>query len=396
MSVRVPLILSLIVIVASGAGLLSPAGDAVPLNPLNPVPGVTPEIALEPVVTGLAAMTYATTAGDGSDRMFLVEQRGTVRLLQDGELHSGFWLDIRDRVNSAGFERGLFALAFHPDFSDNGRVLASYTGAGGASVISEFTVADPATGKPDPESERIIITVAQPFSNHNGGLIKFGPDGYLYTSLGDGGSGGDPLNNGQRLDTLLGAMLRIDVDVPSGYAIPDDNPFLGDPEARDEIWSYGLRNPWRWSFDRATGDLYIADVGQNTYEEVNFEPAAHPGGANYGWRAWEAFNMYDSSQALSADTATMTFPIISYPTGFNCSITGGYVYRGDAIPDLDGWYLYSDWCSGTVWGAVTTPVVGVSFTLLDNNFRVSSFAEDDDGELYIVSHNGGLYRVISG
>lgn len=396
MSVRVPIMLSLLVIGSVATGLLVPGSDAVPLPQQNPIPGVTPEIGLEPVVTGLNAMTYATHAGDGSDRMFLVEQRGTVRLLENGELIAGDWLDIRDRVNTVGFERGLLSIAFHPDFEDNGEVFASYTRApDGSTKISRFTVDDPASGQPDPDSEETILIHPQPFGNHNGGLIKFGPDGHLWIGLGDGGSGGDPQGNAQNTQNLLGAMLRIDVDTPRGYAIPDDNPFVGDDDALDEIWSYGLRNPWRWSFDRDTGDLWLADVGQSTYEEVNVEPAAHPGGANYGWRAWEGYNMFNQGEALTLDTATMTFPAISYSTTSpNCSVTGGYVYRGENEPDLEGWYLYSDWCSGVIWGAQATPLLGVSFTLLNSGMNVSSFAEDEDGELYVVQHGpGGLHRI---
>ncbi len=397
MFVRVPLLLSLLVIGSVGTGLLVPGTDAVPIPQQNPVPGVTPEIDLEAVVTGLQPLTYATPAGDGSDRMFLVEQRGTVRLLENGDLIGGDWLDIRDRVNSAGFERGLLSIAFHPDFEDNGELYASYTRTpDGATKISRFTVDDPANGQPDPQSEETILIQPQPFANHNGGLIRFGPDGYLYIGLGDGGSAGDPQGNAQNTGNLLGAMLRIDVDTASGYAIPDDNPFVGNADALDEIWSYGLRNPWRWSFDRDTGDLWLADVGQNMYEEVNVEPATHLGGANYGWRAWEAYNMYNPGEAASLDTATMSFPAISYPTASpNCSVTGGHVYRGEATPTLEGWYLYSDWCSGKIWGALATPIVGASFTLLSTNMNVSSFAEDESGELYVVQHApGGLHRIV--
>lgn len=347
-------------------------------------------IQLVPVITGLDQPLYLTHAGDGSGRLFVVEQVGRVLVLDgpnDGDPE--VYLDIRDRVRAQG-EQGLLGLAFHPSFADNGYLFVSYTNSGGDSIISRFQVESPADGRPDPSDETVILTVQQPYANHNGGQIAFGPDGYLYVGLGDGGSGGDPLGQGQNLNTLLGALLRLDVD--SQDLIPPDNPFVG-REGRGELWAIGLRNPWRFSFDRATGDLYIADVGQSAREEINFQPANSPGGENYGWNIWEGSARYSSGDPVS----DVTWPVFEYENGVDgCSVTGGYVYRGEAIPPLQGIYIFSDYCSGVLHGLVRQGDRWRSAPILETGFRVSSFGEDEDGELYVIDHQGGVYRLVPG
>ena len=341
------------------------------------------------VVAGLEQPVHVAWAGDGSDRMFIVEQTGRVRVFAGGRLEAEPYLDLRDRVTSGG-ERGLLSIAFHPDFAQNGQVYVSYTGRRGESVLARYRVADPASGRPDPAAEEILLTVPQPYANHNGGLILFGPDGYLYFGLGDGGGAGDPEGNGQNPETLLGGLLRLDVDGAGGDLIPDDNPFVGRP-GRDELWAIGLRNPWRFSFDRRTGDLYLADVGQSRREEINFVPAGSGAGRNFGWNIWEGSLRYRDGEAVSE----VTFPVAEYATGSEgCSVTGGYVYRGRRLPQLEGVYLYSDYCAGTLWALWRDGDSWRSAELLQTDLRVTSFGEDADGELYIVDHRSSIFRLV--
>ncbi|MCA9981605.1 MAG: PQQ-dependent sugar dehydrogenase, partial [Anaerolineales bacterium] len=329
----------------------------------------------------------------GDERLFITQQHGVINIIQNGQVLPDPFLYIEQRVNSDGYEQGLLGLAFHPDYVNNGRFFVNYTRGDGATVIAEFAV-DPANpNRALPESERVLLTIAQPYRNHNGGQLKFGPDGYLYIGTGDGGSADDPPNNGQRTDTLLGKMLRIDVNNDNGdpYAIPADNPFVADSAVRDEIWATGLRNPWRFSFDRETGDLYIADVGQNMWEEINFQPAASTGGENYGWRIFEASHCYLDD----CSTPGLTPPIFEYNhEGGHCSVTGGYVYRGEAHPDLYGNYFLADYCSGQLWRMVQTEN-GWNTAVINNvGFLVSSFGEDASGELYIIDQGAGaVYRL---
>jgi len=305
----------------------------------------------------------------------------------------GTFMDISERIRSGG-EQGLLGLVFHPDFESNGRFFVNYTHPRGDTVVSEFGL--DAAGNGDPNSERILLTIAQPYSNHNGGMIAFGSDGYLYIGMGDGGSGGDPHGYGQRLDTLLGKMLRIDVNSGDPYGIPADNPYADGNGGLPEIWSSGLRNPWRFAFDRATGGMFIGDVGQNVREEINVEPAGE-GGRNYGWNIMEADRCYDQS---SCNRQGLTLPAASYGRDDgSCSVTGGYVYRGSAFPDLYGGYVYSDYCSGVLWafdaesaletGAANAVALGESGT------SPSSFGEDEAGELYLVGHGGAVYRLVA-
>ncbi|MFN8388365.1 MAG: PQQ-dependent sugar dehydrogenase [Anaerolineales bacterium] len=317
---------------------------------------------------------------DPLGRLWIVEKLGHIHLFQNGQLDIDTpFLDIEDRVNDESNEMGLLGLALHPNFSQNGYFYVNYTGARGDTFISRFTAGENSV---DPNSEVILLRVKQPYPNHNGGTMNFGPDGYLYMGLGDGGSGGDPEGNGQSLDTLLGKILRIDVDSKEPYAIPADNPF------GDEIWAYGLRNPWRMSFDSATGDLYIGDVGQDTWEEIDFIPAGSPGGENFGWDHREG--MHDFEGGGPAD---MIEPIAEYRhSEGGCSVTGGYVYRG-AMPEWNGIYLFGDYCRGIVWGLIRSGETWQKQLLFDTNFAITSFGQDTNGEVYILDNDGGVYRL---
>jgi glucose/arabinose dehydrogenase len=285
-------------------------------------------------------------------------------------------------------------MAFHPDYAQNGRFYVSYTNAAGNTRVVRYEVSAADPDSADPATASQVLAVVQPYTNHNGGLIAFGPDGYLYVGLGDGGSGGDPQNRAQNLDSLLGKMLRLDVNGGTPYTIPASNPLVG-AAGRDEIWARGLRNPWRFSFDRVTGDLYIGDVGQNAWEEVNVQPAASPGGENYGWRIMEGTACFNPSN--NCPTAGLTLPVTVYGHGAGCSITGGYVYRGTALPVLAGQYLYSDYCAGFVrsfayaGGGAADPRDWTA--QLGPSGNVTSFGEDAAGELYIMTAGGDLYRI---
>jgi glucose/arabinose dehydrogenase len=351
---------------------------------------------LEEIVTGLDNPIYLTSAGDGSERLFVLEQTGTIELIKDGALQSMPFLDITNRVNqeirSSYSERGLLGLAFHPNYSENGQFFVHYSDLAGDTVIARYHVSADNPDAADPGSEEIIFTHEQPFPNHNGGQIDFGPDGYLYIGLGDGGSGGDPLNNGQTPDSLLGKILRIDVDGEVPYSIPPDNPANGvNPDLAPEIWAWGLRNPYRFSFDRATGDLYIADVGQNQWEEVNFEAADSTGGENYGWNVFEATKRFSNGP----EPANAVMPIAEYDHSNGCSITGGYVYRGEAIPALQGVYIFGDWCSGKLWATYRDDSDAWQTMPFGESFRqITAFGQGDDGELYLVAYNGGIWKFM--
>ncbi len=374
-------------------GVLTGCGTQLAAQPDDPCEVVTPRvaqpsIALDPVADGFESPAYLTHAGDGSVRLFVVEQPGAIRILENGETRSTPFLDIRDRVAFGG-ERGLLSVAFHPDFEENGRLFVDYTRASdGATVVSEFVVDDGAD-RVDPSTERVLLTIEQPFSNHNGGQLQFGPDGYLYVGMGDGGAGGDPQNNGQDLGTLLGSLLRIDVNPQNGrpYGIPTDNPFVDQAGARDEIYAYGLRNPWRFSFDRCTGNLFLADVGQNEWEEVDLVEK----GGNYGWNVMEGNHCFRST---NCDESDLELPIAEYSHDQGCSITGGYVYRGSAVPELVGHYLFADFCSGRIWSTFPTESgAWAMHQLLNTARRLTSFGKGAAGELYAVDIDGGIYRV---
>jgi glucose/arabinose dehydrogenase len=379
----VPLVL---LVTAAPFGVLAGGeGDVV-------APNLPPLINLVQVASGLTSPILATHAGDGSGRMFFVEQRGLVHQRVGGTMDPVPWLDVRSKVVCCG-ERGLLGLAFHPNFETNGIAIISYTRAGdGATVIEKLTVANPLTGRPSPNGQ-VVLTHPQPFSNHNGGGVAFGPDGNLYIAIGDGGSGGDPQNNAQNPNNLLGKMVRINVDGASGYTVPAGNMFPNGNGGRAEICSMGLRNPWRWSFDRGTGDLWIADVGQNLWEEVNRVDAGTPCGQNYGWRPWEGFYPYNPVEALNpARLDDWTFPVIAYNHFPHCSVTGGYVHRGPGTV-LEGAYLYGDYCSGVVWALIGAEGVYANVQLLDTPYNISSFGEDEAGNVYLVHYGGAVYRI---
>lgn len=347
------------------------------------------------VADGFRRPLLVTHAGDGSGRLFVVEQGGLIRVIKDGAVLAEPFLDVSALISPAArgndyTERGLLGLAFHPDYAKNGLFYINYTDASGNTVVARYAVLSDNPDRADPASALPLLYVPQPYSNHNGGHMAFGPDGYLYISLGDGGSGGDPQGNGQNLGTLLGKILRIDVNAGEGYAIPPDNPFVDRTDARPEIWAWGLRNVWRFSFDRETGDLYLADVGQNRWEEINFQPATSRGGENYGWNAYEGTHVY-SGQAPASE---VVMPVLEYEhTNGWCSVTGGFVYRGERISALQGYYLYGDWCTGTVWAA--RPGDGGAWQAsiaLEAERQISSFGEDEAGELYLVDYGGAVLR----
>ena len=361
---------------------------------------VPDRLALRQVASGLNSPIGITNAGDGSNRLFINEQGGRVRVISaSGELMGEPFLDIADRLTRSGNEQGFLGLAFHPNFERNGRLFVHYSRASdGATVVSEIQ-ASPDHQRADPGSERVLLTVEQPFSNHNGGQLAFGPDGYLYIGLGDGGSGGDPFGNGQSRQTLLGKILRIDVDSPPAadraYAIPHDNPYAPDGRepgrGRLEIWAYGLRNPWRFSFDAETAELYIGDVGQNAYEEIDRAPARSRGGENYGWNILEGNQCY---LEYPCDQSTYVSPITEYPHSLGCSVTGGYVYRGNAFPDLQGIYVFADYCSGWVFAIDPAGEPGPPTRVLESGVAPAAFGTSEDGELYVADRGGTVQQVI--
>jgi glucose/arabinose dehydrogenase len=318
---------------------------------------------------------------DGSGRLFIIEKAGRIRIFQNGQLLDQPFLDISDRVGSSGNEQGLLGLAFHPQYSQNGRFFVNYTDNNGDTVIARYQASsDPNVA--DSNSEVKLLGVDQPFANHNGGVLAFGPDGYLYAGLGDGGSQGDPYGNAQNTKVLLGKILRLDVDSVEPYAVPSDNPF------GNEVWAYGLRNPWRLSFDKLTGDLYIGDVGQNTWEEIDYLPKGSAGGTNFGWNLREGAHDYNGS--ASSD---LTEPVAEYShQEGGCSVTGGYVYRG-SMPEWNGIYLYGDYCTGIIWGLIHSNDRWQKQLLFDTDFTITSFGQDENGEVYLVSDNGGVYRL---
>ncbi len=353
-------------------------------------PGPAESVRLERVATGLDNPLFLTSP-PGDARLFVVEQPGRIRIIQNGQLLDTPFLDLTGRISSGG-ERGLLGLAFHPDYARNGRFFVNYTDPNGDTRIVRFRAsADP--NRADAASATPILAIPQPFSNHNGGMTAFGPDGKLYIGMGDGGSGGDPQGNGQNLGTLLGAMLRIDVDGAAPYSIPADNPLVGTPGARPEIWAYGLRNPWRFSWDRDTGTLFTADVGQNRWEEINAVPA-RAAGLNYGWNRLEGTHCFRDE---SCERAGTTLPVIEYNHDDGCSVTGGYVYRGRQVPSIQGQYFYADFCGGWVHSVRVdgTSVSAAREWEFGDIGRILSFGEDAAGELYVLSSNGSVYRLMA-
>ncbi len=361
----------------------------------TPVPG-TPALTTVLVARGLSSPVDLQVPPGERSRLFVVEQAGRIRIVRNGAVAAAPFLDIVGRVGSGG-ERGLLGLAFHPQYASNGRFFVNYTDRGGDTHIAEFRAPSPAADTADAASERQVLFVRQPFANHNGGGLAFGPDGLLYIGLGDGGSGGDPQGNGQSLSTLLGKMLRIDVNQGTPYGIPADNPFASRAGAR-EVWQYGLRNPWRFSFDRGTGDLYIGDVGQGALEEIDVGIASRRGGENWGWNTMEGSRCFRPASGCS--TSGLSRPVAEYDhSGGACSVTGGVVYRGCRLPGYAGTYFYADYCAGFVRsfrlvnGAATDPRDWTSMLSrgLDNP---TAFGADTDGVVYIVDGDGEIYRIV--
>uniref|UniRef100_A0A7C4Q6A1 Glucose dehydrogenase n=1 Tax=Bellilinea caldifistulae TaxID=360411 RepID=A0A7C4Q6A1_9CHLR len=344
------------------------------------------------IAGGLRRPTDLADPNDGSGRLLVLEQPGLIRVIADGQLQERAFLDLTDRVGANSSEQGLLGIALDPDYAENGIFYLNYTDKNGNTVVSRFQrAADGQRG--DPQSEQVLLYVEQPYANHNGGDLEFGPDGFLYIGLGDGGSAGDPQRRAQNNQTLLGKMLRIDVRGQAAYAIPADNPFATGSNGRQEIWANGLRNPWRYTFDRLTGDLYIADVGQNKYEEINFVPAGSPPGLNFGWHYREATHPFADTPPAGLQ---LYDPVHEYGRNDGCSVTGGYVYRGNQLPEFYGVYLFGDYCNGFVWGMLRDSggnwLVERLFQLGAN---ISSFGEDAQGELYLLDHRAGsVYQLV--
>jgi glucose/arabinose dehydrogenase len=348
------------------------------------------KLELRPVAGGFEAPIYITHAGDGSNRLYVVEQGGAIHTMVNGRVEAEPFLDVSDLTDPGG-EQGLLGLAFHPDFEDNGRFFVDYTDTGGDTVVAEYRARG---GRADPGSARVLLRIDQPYPNHNGGALEFGPDGSLYIAMGDGGSAGDPEDRAENRNEFLGKLLRIDVDGASPYEIPADNPFA-EEGGRPEVWAYGLRNPWRFSFDRPTRTLWIADVGQNAREEVN-RVAFRRGGLDYGWNEMEGTACFEPPTGCDAQGSVA--PITEYSHEEDgCSITGGYVYRGRRSPVLRGGYFFSDFCSGKVWAidaegsARQRPI-----ELLDTEHAVSSFGVDARGELYLTDLARGEILLVTG
>jgi glucose/arabinose dehydrogenase len=352
----------------------------------------TPKIEPKLIARGLEQPTDIAATPDTADkRLFIVEQAGVIRIVNaNGTLQDKPLLDIKAKVQHSG-EMGLLGLTFHPKFQDNGHFFINYVDKARNTIIARYTISQQ-TGLADSGSEKVLLKVAQPYPNHKGGALAFGPDGYLYIALGDGGSGGDPENRAQNKKELLGKILRIDIDQDDSYAIPPDNPFANAAGAKPEIWALGLRNPWRISFDRQTGELYIADVGQNALEEINMQPKGK-GGANYGWRCYEASQTYNTTGCQDASTYTM--PVLQYDRGDGrCSITGGAVYRGSNFPALLGSYFYTDYCSGQMYYAKNVSGTWTAVLATTVAKGVTTYGQDSQGELYFANANSGeLFRV---
>ncbi len=357
----------------------------------------TPMLTAIVVATGLDSPVALVVPEGDLERLYVVEQPGRIRTIEQGAVSEAAFLDLTDRV-VAGGERGLLGLAFHPTFAESGRLFVNYTGLGGETRISEFRLSDD-PARADPTSERIVLRVAQPFSNHNGGDLAFGPDGMLYIALGDGGGAGDPRGNGQNLGTPLGSVLRIGVDGEEPFEVPDDNPFVSRHDVFPAIWAYGLRNPWRISFDRETGDLYIGDVGQGRVEEIDVGLATRHGGENYGWNLTEGSLCFEPPSGCSGEGITP--PVLEYGHDQGCSVTGGVVYRSCRMPGYHGSYFYGDFCSALIrsfrldGGAVVDHIDWTEdLSLAAGIENISAFGVDAEGEIYVLSHGGTVFKIV--
>jgi len=353
----------------------------------------TPVVELAKVAEGFTQPTSLISTPSSTDgRLFVVEQGGMVRTIKaDKSIDKTAFLDIRSKVQNKG-EMGLLGMAFHPKVAENNFFYVNYVDKSRNTVIARYTIAS--SGVADKNSEKVLLKIKQPYENHNGGQLAFGPDGYLYIGLGDGGDAGDPGNRAQNKEDLLGKILRINVDAGNPYDIPADNPFVGGPATdKHEIWAFGLRNPWRFSFDRQTGDLFIADVGQGNLEEINFESANSRGGENYGWRCWEGeqpFNTDGCNEGFE-----MIKPILQYDhSDGRCSVTGGYMYRGKTYPALDGRYFYGDYCNGQIYYAQSGEDGWQSALAIATTLKISTFGESGTGELFVADYEGGtIYQL---
>jgi glucose/arabinose dehydrogenase len=391
--------ISIVALLALSTVLLECGGSSSSPVPAAPAPPAAPPapsgplvLTLTPVLSGLNSPVDLQNAADGSGRLFVVEQQGQIRIVSNNSLVPTPFLDITSLVDFGG-EKGLLGLAFHPAYSQNRRFFVNYDRVVSGqmqTVIAEFQTSASNPNQADPNSQRILFTVNQPFPNHKGGQLAFGPDGFLYIGLGDGGSAGDPLGNAQNRQVLLGKMLRIDVDHTSPglqYAIPSDNPFLNGVD-RGEVWAYGLRNPWRFSFDVPSGRLFVADVGQDKFEEVDILQK----GGNFGWNIMEGLHCFKPSSGCNM--TGLILPITEYDHSQGDAVIGGYVYRGPAIPRLSGTYLFSDFESGTIWG-LTENSTGqwTRSQLIAGGRNISSFGRDEAGELYVLDYSGSLLRI---
>lgn len=348
-------------------------------------------VGLQLFAEGFTAPTEVVNAGDS--RLFVAEQGGMIKIVNvDGLVNASPFLNISGFISSGG-ERGLLGLAFHPQYETNGYFYVNYTNPAGNTVVARYTrdMANPDAA--DPNSKVELLTVQQPFSNHNGGCLRFGPDGYLYIAMGDGGSGGDPNSNAQNKNSLLGKLLRIDVNNGSPYTNPASNPFMGSVDGADEVWAYGLRNPWKFSFNRTTGELWIADVGQDAREEIN-RMSSGTAGVNYGWRCYEGSAVYNSNGCSAASNYTTPFAEYTHASTSGCSVTGGYVYTGTVFPAFTGKYIFADYCNNKV-GLLDTTTGAITYSTAFSGNNITAFGEDNTGELYAAGKTSGkLYRVI--
>jgi glucose/arabinose dehydrogenase len=363
-----------------------------PVNTPTKTPSYkTPAVTLAQVAKGVTDPVGIVASPVATDtRLYIIEQGGVIRTIKDKALEPEAFLDIKSRVQSGG-EMGLLGFAFDPKVATSKAFYVNYTDHADNTIVARYKISDQ-TGRGDPSSEKILLKVKQPFANHNGGNLAFGPDGYLYIGMGDGGSGGDPDNRSQNMSDLLGKMLRLDVQGDGDYKVPTTNPFAK-TGGKPEIWASGLRNPWRFSFDRKTGDLYIADVGQGDWEEISVQLAASKGGENYGWRCYEGSHAFKTDGCPAA--SSLTAPIIEYDHSKDrCSVTGGFVYRGSKFPALDGKYFYADYCTGEVFYSQQTSGVWNSVAAADASFHISTFGQDNKGEVYLADYDSGtVYQI---
>ena len=376
---------------------------------------IFPNLEAKLIIDDLEKPLFVTNYPDNNKILLIIEQEGKIRIVENNNTNENYFLDISNKVHQPLYpadEMGMLGMAFDPNFKENGFFYVNYVNRDSYSIISRFKVIE---NLAIPESEEILIKLKQPYPNHNGGHIAFGLDGYLYIGIGDGGSSGDPENRAQDLSNLFGSILRIDVNTKEGYKVPIDNPFYNLNEAKKEIWSYGLRNPWRFSFDKKTGDMYIGDVGQWNWEEIDFEPYDSNGGLNFGWNILEGNHCYKDENKLCESNNT-TLPIFEYPHDANylktiigwtqsdrygCSVTGGYVYRGKNKPELYGRYFFGDYCTGKVWSLkkehpdldIKEHTDELLRGMNKKQFYLASFGEDEDGELYLIDYSGALYSI---